>query len=29
MKRLGMTAQIHTRPLIQGALMHQVHGDKA
>jgi len=29
MKRLGMNAQIHTRPLIQGALMHQVHGDKA
>ena len=29
MKRLGMTAQIHSRPLIQGALMHQVHGDKA
>jgi predicted amidohydrolase YtcJ len=29
MKRLGMTAQIHSRPLIQGALMHRVHGDKA
>jgi predicted amidohydrolase YtcJ len=29
MKRLGMNAQIHTRPLIQGALMHGVHGDKA
>ena len=29
MKRLGMTAQIHSRPLIQGALMHNVHGDKA
>src|SRR5262245_43295008 len=29
MKRLGMNAQIHTRPLIQGALMHNVHGDKA
>jgi len=29
MKHLGMTAQIHSRPLIQGALMHQVHGDKA
>jgi hypothetical protein len=29
MKRLGMTAQIHSRPLIQGAVMHQVHGDKA
>ena len=24
-----MTAQIHSRPLIQGALMHKVHGDKA
>src|SRR5437762_2434682 len=29
MKRLGMSAQIHSRPLIQGALMHKVHGDKA
>jgi len=29
MKRLGMNAQIHTRPLIQGVLMHRVHGDKA
>ena len=29
MKRLGMTAQIHSRPLIQGALMHKVHGEKA
>ena len=29
MKRLGMTAQIHSRPLIQGALMHQVHGERA
>jgi predicted amidohydrolase YtcJ len=29
MKKLGMTAQIHSRPLIQGALMHDVHGDKA
>ncbi len=29
MKRLGVNAQIHTRPLIQGALMHRVHGDKA
>ena len=28
MKRLGMSAQIHSRPLIQGALMHKVHGDK-
>ena len=29
MKKLGMTAQIHSRPLIQGVLMHRVHGDKA
>ena len=29
MKKLGMTALIHSRPLIQGALMHKVHGDKA
>jgi predicted amidohydrolase YtcJ len=29
MKRLGLTAQIHSRPVIQGALMHQVHGDRA
>jgi predicted amidohydrolase YtcJ len=29
MKRLGMSAQIHSRPLIQGALMHQVHGERA
>ena len=29
MKRLGMSAQIHTRPLIQGVLMHRVHGDRA
>jgi predicted amidohydrolase YtcJ len=29
MKRLGISAQIHSRPLIQGALMHKVHGDKA
>jgi hypothetical protein len=29
MKRLGMSAQIHTRPLIQGALMHKSHGDRA
>ena len=29
MKKLGMSAQIHSRPLIQGALMHNVHGDKA
>ncbi|MDP2238817.1 MAG: amidohydrolase [Burkholderiales bacterium] len=29
MKRLGMTAQIHSRPLIQGVLMHNVHGERA
>ena len=29
MKKLGMSAQLHSRPLIQGALMHKVHGDKA
>lgn len=29
MKRLGMSAQVHSRPLIQGALMHKVHGDRA
>jgi predicted amidohydrolase YtcJ len=29
MKRLGMGAQIHSRPLIQGARMHDVHGDRA
>jgi predicted amidohydrolase YtcJ len=29
MKKLGMTAQVHSRPLIQGALMHKVHGEKA
>jgi predicted amidohydrolase YtcJ len=29
MKRLGMAVQLHSRPLIQGALMHKVHGDKA
>src|SRR5581483_7331888 len=29
MKKLGMGAQIHSRPLIQGALMHKVHVDKA
>jgi predicted amidohydrolase YtcJ len=29
MKRLGMGAQVHSRPLIQGALIHKVHGDKA
>ncbi|MEQ1774131.1 MAG: amidohydrolase family protein, partial [Burkholderiales bacterium] len=26
MKRLGLNAQIHSRPLIQGVLMHKVHG---
>ena len=29
MKRLGMNAQIHSLPLIQGVLMHNVFGDKA
>ena len=29
MKNLGMTAQIHSRPLIQGALMHNAHGERA
>jgi hypothetical protein len=29
MKKLGMGAQIHSRPLIQGALMHKAHGEKA
>lgn len=29
MKRLGMMAQLHSRPLIQGALMHGVHGERA
>ena len=29
MKQLGMSAQIHSRPLIQGVLMHRVHGDRA
>src|SRR5207253_11463226 len=29
MKRLGMSAQIHSRPLIQSALMHKMHGVKA
>ena len=29
MKRLGMTAQIQSRPLIQGVLMHRIHGEKA
>ena len=29
MKRLDMYAEIHSRPLIQGALMHKVHGERA
>ena len=29
MKRLGMSAQLHSRPLIQGALMHKIHGERA
>jgi len=29
MKRLGMYAGLHSRPLIQGALMHKVHGERA
>lgn len=29
MKRLGMNAQIHSRPLIQGVLMHRIHGEAA
>lgn len=29
MRRLGMNAQIHSRPLIQGVLMHRVHGEAA
>jgi len=29
MKKLGMNAQIHSRPLIQGVLMHRIHGEKA
>lgn len=29
MKRLDMYAEIHSRPLIQGVLMHKVHGDAA
>jgi predicted amidohydrolase YtcJ len=29
MKALGMSAQIHSRPLIQGALMHNSHGERA
>lgn len=29
MKRLDMAAGLHSRPLIQGVLMHKVHGDVA
>ena len=29
MKKLDMSAGIHSRPLIQGALMHKVHGERA
>src|SRR6266704_5191782 len=29
MKRLGTYAGLHSRPLIQGALMHKVHGERA
>ena len=29
MKRLGIYAGLHSRPLIQGALMHKVHGERA
>jgi len=29
MKRLGMIAGLHSRPLIQGAQMHKVHGERA
>ncbi|MGZ5092600.1 MAG: amidohydrolase [Burkholderiales bacterium] len=29
MKRLGLTAQIHSRPVIQGALMHEAHRERA
>jgi predicted amidohydrolase YtcJ len=29
MKRLGLYAGLHSRPLIQGALMHKVHGERA
>ncbi len=29
MKRLGMMAELHSRPLIQGVLMHKVHGERA
>ena len=29
MKRLGLYAGLHSRPLIQGALMHKAHGERA
>ena len=29
MKRLSLYAGLHSRPLIQGALMHKVHGERA
>jgi predicted amidohydrolase YtcJ len=29
MKKLGMSVQLHSRPPIQGVLMHKVHGEKA
>ena len=29
MKRLGLYAGLHSRPLIQGAMMHAIHGDRA
>ena len=29
MKRLGLYAGLHSRPLIQGGLMHAVHGERA
>ena len=29
MKKLGMNAQIHSRPLIQGVRMHRIHREKA
>jgi predicted amidohydrolase YtcJ len=29
MKRLGLYAGLHSRPLIQGAMMHTVHGERA
>jgi predicted amidohydrolase YtcJ len=29
MKRLGMAVELHSRPLIQGALMHKIHGERA